>query len=213
MLETKTLPMLRAVNDVILAVRDYHEGIPEVVVVLGYSGKKKGSQTHGHFAPKAWVGRDGDARTHELFLSGESLSRGGKDTLGTIIHELAHAYCHANGINDTSNRGRYHNKQFKEIAESFGLEIGHSKTIGHSPTTVPDYTAQRYSAHIDALDEVLEVYRDQFQIAASVTAKKFLMQCPDCKDPVPTGKKWFERNRDALRCDFHEVPFELIEEG
>lgn len=213
MTETKTLAMLRAVNDAIESVRAEHSGIPEVVVVLGSSGRKKKSQTHGHFAARAWAERETGERTHEIFLSGESLRRGGKETMGTIIHELAHAYCNENKIEDTSNRGRYHNVKFKDVAESFGLVIEKAPTIGHSVTIVPEHTAAAYGKEIDVLDAALTLYRDHVEVEAAPKAKKYTMQCPECKDPVPTGKKWFERNSGKLICDEHGEQFEFIEEG
>lgn len=209
---TNTADLLARVYDAIAAVRKNHDGIPEILVVLGGSGKSKSGQTHGHFAPGAWKELEGETRYHEMFLSGESLARKGKDTMGTIIHELAHAYCHANKIQDTSNRGRYHNLQFKEVAERFGLIIEQAKTIGWSTTTVPSGTAALYEREIAALDEAIVAYRDFAEVAASATVKKYMMQCPECQDPVPTGKRWFERNEYALYCKEHEAYFEFYEE-
>lgn len=111
---SRTARIVAAVDKAIAAVRADHPGIPEVVLTLA-SGH---GAVHGHFAPKSWLTRvekseDDPKRDaeyhHELFLSGESLSRGGRATFGTIVHELTHAYCEENGIEDTSNKGRYHN--------------------------------------------------------------------------------------------------------
>ena len=207
-MSVSTLPMLDAAYKAVEAVRTNHPDIPEVLVVLGAPGKTKKSQIHGHFAPRAWA--SDMERIHELLLSGESLQRGGKATMGTIIHELAHAYCNAKGVQDTSNAGRYHNARFREVAEDFGLTIEKAPTIGCSVTTVPNATALRYQPQIEALDQALTAYRDHSQIAASKTAKKFLMQCPTCKDPSPIGKRWFERN--VVMCRVHDVRMQLLEE-
>lgn len=215
------LNILARIADVVAAIKADNDGIPEVVVTIaGASGK------HGHFAPNAWADRDdASKRTHEIFLAGESLARGGVGTFGTIVHELAHAYAEANGIKDTSNAGRYHNKRFKAIAEGFGLSIGYHGTIGHSPTTVPAETVARYQSVIDALDAAITMYRGgsvasvaptggegQGQGEAEGAAKRqtqTAMQCPDCADPVRVSKRWF--NDNPVICREHEVEFELIE--
>ena len=216
---TRTLPILKAASDVVDAIRKRHPGLPEVVVVLGAPGRTKTSQIHGHFAPLAWKSNAVDANGehfHEILLSGESLQRGGRDTVGTLLHEAAHLYCYANNIRDTSNGNRYHNKRFKDTAEKlFGLSIEKADTIGWSVTTVPDATAKLYEKEIKALDEAITVYRSFGLAADTATPKKqakWVMSCPECNDSVPTGKKWFDRNQPM--CGNHPEPvyYELDQE-
>lgn len=240
--DTPTLAMLAAVNGAILAVKQRHEGIPDVVVVLGASAPKK----HGHFHANTWVTRfttttEGtvpedspikefagkkavavsteDVRVHELFLSGESLSRGAVPTLGTIIHELAHAYAKANDIQDTSNRGRYHNKRFKEVAERMGITLEQAPTIGWSVTTVPDETAALYSEQVEALDAALTAYRVGSLALTGKVKKptvKRLLGCPFCAEwePVSVSKKVAEVVATVgLKCGSCDEPLEITEEG
>ena len=177
---TPTLPILTAVNKVIAAVRKDHPSIPDVVVVLGPSAPTK----HGHFAPKSWAHTDAsiDTPLHEVLLSGESLKRGAVPTFGTIVHELAHAYCHANDIQDTSNRGRYHNKKFKEVAEEFGLLIEQAPTIGYSVTEVSEATTAKYAEVIQDLSDAIHVYRSTSLLDGTTkkprkASAKFEMTC------------------------------------
>lgn len=213
---TATLDMVAAVDAVIAKAREINDGIPEVTVVLGATGVMRKGQKHGHYAPKSWVERveEGEA-THygELLLSGESLKRGGRETVGTVLHELAHAYADANEIKDTSNGDRYHNKRFKEIAEDFGLTIEQADVVGWSMTSVPDSTEELYAAEIEALDAAITQYRvPNFELKTVQKQKKFLMQCPECKDPLQTTKKWFENNESRLYCSEHGTPFEMYVE-
>jgi len=213
---TATLNMLAAVDAAIDKARETHPEIPEVTVVLGASGVMRKGQKHGHYAPQSWTERKEDEEAQhygELLLSGESLKRGGRETLGTILHELAHAYAHANDIQDTSNGNRYHNKRFKEIAEDFGLVIDRADVIGWSVTTVPDDTAEFYADEIEALDAAITQYRvPRIQAAQTQKQRKYLMQCPECKDPLQTTKKWFENNEFRLFCSEHGTPFEMYVE-
>lgn len=212
---TPTLNMLAAVDAAIAKVRATHEGIPDVTVVLGASGAMRKGQKHGHFAPKSWRSREeadeAEVAHHgEILLAGESLKRGARDTLGTLIHELAHAYCDANEIKDTSNGNRYHNKRFKEVAEDFGLSIDRADVIGWSVTSVPDETAEFYADEIKALDEAITQYRvGHAEVKVTPKQKKFMMGCVDCNDPVQVTKKWAENNEFRVYCQEHGSPMEF----
>lgn len=209
---TPTLDILSAVDVLIAKAREIHEGIPEVVVVLGASGYNKRRQIHGHFSSKSWnpVDTEGTVR-HEIMLSGESLERGAEATLGTLLHELAHSYAFANQINDTSNNGRYHNTKFKEIGNEFGLILGKSDTIGWSVTTLESGTADLYKDGLELLTNALTYYRVP-KLKVAQVAKKYQMQCPDCLDPVTVTKKWFTNNEYKLYCYKHDIRFEMVEE-
>lgn len=196
--------MLEAVDNTLQAIRKRHPGLPEIVIVLGASGRGK---VHGHFAPKSWVSNGDEVRVHEIFLSGESLERGAIPTLGTLLHEVAHTYCHENDIQDTSNAGRYHNAKFKDVAEkTFGLKIDKAPTIGWSVTEVPASTVDLYKSEVAELEKAITAYRS-FGLAADTkpkTSPKWVMYCPECNDRVPTGKKWHERNNPM--CGNHPNP-------
>ena len=45
---------------------------------------------------------------------------------------MVHLYCNEQGIKDTSRGNTYHNKRFKEIAESHGLTVSYDERIGWS---------------------------------------------------------------------------------
>ena len=212
---TPTLPVLTALNEVAIEVAKEHGIEGRISIVLGGSGATRSGQKHGHFAPKSWEDEAGND-IHEIFLAGESLKRGAAATLGTLIHELAHTYCHENGIKDTSDGGRWHNKKFKTVAEDFGLEIEKADRIGF--TTVPESTQDKYEKHLEALTKAIQAWRRDPRLVDAAEpdkkkAKKYFMQCPECDDPVPIGKGWFERNEFNLRCSEHRSGYELFTEG
>jgi hypothetical protein len=130
---------------------------------------------------------------------------------------LAHASANASDIQDTSNKGRYHNKRFKKIAEAMGIELNEAPTIGWSVTTLPDSTAGVYRTGLDRLTKSLTTYRMGLNLADTATAEpkaknktKAMMEC-ECHDPVSVSIQWFERFSDALECRNCAAPFELIE--
>ena len=54
----------------------------------------------------------------------------------------------ARGIQNTSRQGRYHNAQYRRLAEELGLAVEQSGGFGWSGTTVPDATAAVYAGEL-----------------------------------------------------------------
>ena len=179
-----------------------------ISLVVGSQGISRGGQTYGHFAAKSWTDPDG-ADIHEIMIA---VDRGAVATVGTLIHEFAHLYCFENDQKDTSDGNRYHNKVFKDQAESMGLTIEKANRIGWSVTTVPNETQEKYADEISALDKAINAWRrspGEIPGPISPPSKKYLMACPECHDSVPIGKKWFDRNQHLLECTEHNERFEL----
>ena len=107
----------------------YFGGTLEPVVITIMSSPR----TYGHFTVgKVWKAEE--SRYNEINISAEHLDRPIEYIMATLQHELIHFYCQLNGIADTSQNGRYHNKRFKKEAEERGLIISYEKYIGHSVT-------------------------------------------------------------------------------
>lgn len=103
--------------------------LPEPIISL-----KKTPGAYGHFTyGKVW--QAGTEHRYEINISTATLSRPIEDTTATLLHEMVHLYCMENGIKDTSNRGVYHNKHFKEVAEAHGLHIEQHPKYGWTITS------------------------------------------------------------------------------
>lgn len=206
---TPTLPILAAVNGLVADIRYHHPDLPLVTIVLGAPGATRRGMIHGHFFADKW---QGDAK-HEILLSGESLQRGAAATLGTLLHESAHAIAHARGVKDTSNNGRYHNKRFKAIAEELGIELESAPTLGWSLTSVPESTLEQYKDGIEELAKALTTYRVPAVKSAEKKVRnktKTQMDC-GCEDPVTVSIQWFERHEGSLKCDDCLEEFRLVD--
>lgn len=107
----------------------YFKGeLPPVVITIMSSPK-----TNGHFTvSKVWSADN--ERFNEINISAEHLERPIENIIATLVHEMVHYYCQLNNIADTSQGGRYHNKNFKREAEERGLIITYAKYIGYSVT-------------------------------------------------------------------------------
>lgn len=149
--------LVDALERVWAGIRRRHRELPEVVVIIGPGDHGK-RRKWGHFAPGRWTraSRTSAAaaateRVHEVLLAGESLERDAADTVGTMVHEAAHALAEARGVKDTSRRGVYHNGKYKKIAEELGLDVAKDPRIGWSLTTMRPATIAAYQAEIEAL--------------------------------------------------------------
>lgn len=76
--------------------------------------------TYGHCSvAKVWQ-RKND-KTYEMNISAETLNYPIEEVIDTLLHEMCHLYCRENNIKEVSRGGKYHNKRFKEVAETHGL--------------------------------------------------------------------------------------------
>jgi hypothetical protein len=102
--------------------------LPPIVITIMSSPR-----TNGHFTiNKEW--KVEEQRMNEINISAEHLDRPIENIMATLCHEMVHYYCQLNGIADTSQNNRYHNKKFKEEAEKRGLIISYRQYIGYSVT-------------------------------------------------------------------------------
>ena len=91
-------------------------------------------RAYGHFSLRedTWISKLGG--THEINIGAGTLSRPIENVCATLLHEMCHYYNFENGIQDCSRGGTYHNRRFKETAESHGLLVSHSEKYGWSHT-------------------------------------------------------------------------------
>lgn len=106
----------------------FNNELPPIVITIMSS-----KRTYGHYTVGCEWRRENE-RLHEINISAEYLDRPIENVCATLCHEMVHFYCAVNGIADTSQNGRYHNKNFKREAEARGLMISYEKYIGWSVT-------------------------------------------------------------------------------
>jgi hypothetical protein len=107
----------------------FDNALPEAVITIQSTPK-----VYGHFTlGKVW--ENSSNSFHEINIGAEYLNRPIENVLATLLHEMVHLFCFINGIADTSNGGRYHNKRFKVEAEKRNLKIEYARYIGYSVTS------------------------------------------------------------------------------
>lgn len=91
-------------------------------------------RAYGHVTcSKVWKSK-GVAK-YELNIGAGTLDRPIENVVSTMLHEMVHLYHFMHDIQDCSRNGTYHNKKFKEKAESVGLHIEHHPTYGWTITS------------------------------------------------------------------------------
>ena len=117
-----------------LNARFFQGTLPPVVITIQSSPR-----TYGHYTPwNSWA--EGQEGYREINISAETLDRDISAILGTMVHEMVH---HFNAVvsnqKDVSRGGTYHNKIFKQVAESTGaITVDYDPRIGFSITHPTD---------------------------------------------------------------------------
>ncbi|MFR0769474.1 MAG: SprT-like domain-containing protein [Dysosmobacter sp.] len=124
-------------------------------------------RAYGHFSLRddAWVSTLG--ATHEINIGAGTLARPIEAICATLLHEMCHYYAHVHSIQDTSRGYTYHNKRFKQIAESHGLIVEHDPkygwTITHPSEALLDFILE------NGLTDILITRNEHYGISVSGT--------------------------------------------
>lgn len=149
-----------------------------------------------------WNGRwkQGKNNLSEINLSAESLST--CDVGELLIHELAHAENDAKGVHDCS--GKVHNKHFKEMAESLGLqcEEKRSKKVGWGYTKLGP-AASDFLAKAKFNRSIFDACRTDAVSLAKVGSRLLKAECPDCGYTIRVTRKWADVGMPKCPCGSH----------
>ena len=178
------------------AIQRNHAEVPHVMITTGRRRHKSESATRGSHCADQWHVDGKDGRYAEVWISGERLSEGGAAVMQTLLHEAAHALARARGVKDTSNRNRYHNTKFVQLAEELGLEgptESAGPAMGYSDCTITKKTAETYDYEINKLDEACKSF-----VAPSMGEEKkpkkaqpkAHCQCPEGDNEIGWTKKF-----------------------
>jgi len=158
----------------------------------------------GWFTPwESW--RAGENGATEINMSANFLDRDPLEKAETLLHEMCHLYAYQNKIKDHARSGSYHNKRFKEIAESHGLIVEKSTQYGYAHTRLSDDA----KAIIEPLTSNIQSLRriEPIRKGKSSSTRKYI--CPECEQSVRATK---EVNIICGDCDVRMVTNEDINE-
>lgn len=162
------------------------------------------SRSYAHYTPyDSWNTTSGGKR--EINIASGTLDRPLENVLASLLHEMCHEYNDLIlNISDTSRGGTYHNKFFKEAAETHGLTCEKTEKYGWSHTEPGDELLD----WILERDELREIEMCRINPAAAVSigthagnmdgenttppaskghSRRY--QCPGCKAIIRATKK------------------------
>jgi hypothetical protein len=220
--ETTGSGLIAALEQTWADIRRRTPQLPEVVVVTGTglsSGAVHVDAKWGHFGADHWVEghptEEGQGaaldlsatrRKPELFVAGECLAEGPRQTLQTMLHEAVHALAHVRGVRDTSRGGKYHNKrEFVALAGELGLAWPDGQrphpVIGFSEVTLTEQALADYADTLAYLGAAIRLYRDTFRRLGLVggQGQGEGQEGQDGDGQQPTGKAG-ERFKVACGC-------------
>jgi hypothetical protein len=149
-------------------IRENHPELPAVIIVTGTG--MIGPSRWGHFRADGWTLAKAQGETTttnlalgEMFMAGETLAKGARQVLQTMIHEAAHVLAQVRTLKDTSRQGRWHNTTFRTLAEEMGLE--HKAATAHTQhgfsfVTLTEQTEAKYADLLDELEAEIRLVVD-----------------------------------------------------
>ena len=190
--------------------------LPNVIIVIDRdTTSKNGSVKYGHITTAPAWSTDSGEGFHEIVLTGEGLRRGGRETAGTLLHEMAHAVNIAKGTKDCDSNGR-HNKHFKTTAEGvFGLTITEDGARGWSHTEVTAECAETWGDMIARLDRAISLVACVLKTGDKEKKrnKNLLVGICSCEEPqkIRASAKVFMGGVTCDECEQHFVAQESEE--
>lgn len=122
----------------------FNNNIPEPAILIQNQGNRK--NILGWCTQKEiWNDEEEQKNKYEINICAEYLNRNVDEILETLLHEMVHLNNIVQGIKDTSRSGSYHNKNYKEQAEKYGLEVEFDNKSGWCITSLQDKTKQLIS--------------------------------------------------------------------
>lgn len=193
--------IVNALEDAWLRLREEYPAIPPASIVVGRGKGKK----RGHWHAGQWEGPAPD----EVCITGERLSEGARAVMATLVHEAVHGYCHAEGIQETSRKGQYHNGRFAAVAEDFGLLVGKvpGDNRGHNTDGgLSDESQLKYAVEIAAIDAALQ----GTGLKQQVTGQRNVTRRVNWKKAVTAAMEYMELGDDERA--FSELQAAIIKD-
>lgn len=189
----------------------FFEGtLPVTAITIQSSGHRRLSMGWCSMKP-VWGTKDASQQMYEINLSAEFLADDFFEVMDTLLHEMVHLYHMVNDIQDTSRKGTYHNKKFRDKCLSIGFEYANprpDKQHGYSFVRIGQQLKDRIGA-MDINAETFVIARRGFNYLRAVedgatpeeaiaettytgtssTSNSIKWSCPTCDMSVRSYKK------------------------
>ena len=106
--------------------------LPRPVITVQYDERN----TRSGWCTRSKVWKGGGEEAYEINVSAQGLSRPIMEIAADLLHEMCHYYARLRGLKEVNSTGRYHNKLFKHICETHGLNAEELKGKGYAKTSL-----------------------------------------------------------------------------
>lgn len=115
--------------------------------------QKKRENKLGDFTVEPiWFNENQD-EFYQININPINMNRKPEEILSTLLHEVIHYYCTLHKIKDCKQK--VHTTNYKDVAESHGLNVEYDDDIGWSLTSLNDES-------IELVKDLIEEYKDDF---------------------------------------------------
>jgi len=135
-----------------------------------------------------WLDNDNKDTRHEINICAENSNMLVVDIVEIMLHEMVHYYADLQGIKTTSRNGTFHNKNYKQYAEKFGLIVTKTEKYGYAETKLNDATLNKVK-DLNFKQEVFLLYRINDEGKVSKKKGSIKHTCPDCGNVARSTKE------------------------
>jgi hypothetical protein len=135
-----------------------------------------------------WVDSENKEQKYEINICAENANMKTTDIVEVMLHEMVHLYGDIHEIKTTSRNGSFHNKNYRDLALQFGLNVAKTKQYGYSETMLCEETiilVNNANFNQDAF--ILARINDEGNISKKKGSIKHV--CPDCGNKARTTKE------------------------
>ena len=192
--------VLRALEKLWSKIREHDSRVPVALFDL----------TPGRSSGCVSVGWDQLSPVIEINLRPEGQNSTGAEVLEFLLHQAAHSI--AGPVK--SSEGRWHNRAYRDAAESIGLDTAVDAT-GYGATSLASGTRTRYRNELSALDRALAKWEPTEQVKAERSSRNgVVLQC-SCDPPRKIRIRGNPDHLDVtgIRCEHCGQPFTASASG
>lgn len=158
------------------------------LITIQSKGRQK--NTLGWYWDKKW--QYNKKEVGEINICAEDLN---KNPIETLVHEMVHYVNACEKVEDCNNAG-YHNKLFKEKAESYGLNVEKNGRHGWGLTSLSD-NLKKIIAEIKPNENTFKLYRKaHLKIVAPTKMKKWTCGCTTIRCAVDLQAQCLKCNKN-----------------
>ena len=133
--------------------------LPITAITIQSSGHKRNSMGWCTTS-EVWGDKEGKIKMYEINLTAEFLDLDFHETMDTLLHEMVHLFHMVKGIKDTSRKGTYHNKNFKNKVLEIGFEYKEDK-----PDSLHGWSFARIGEKVKREIDAMNINKEVFSIS------------------------------------------------